>query len=129
MATINNSERIIASVSLLAFAQTHGADISVGTCTAQDGTTFPAVAFTNGTKRTFVDFGKSLEGGLTFEEICAQAQELQVVELETLPEVLERRRQKALETGKPVQLETYKLCKKGESTWHGGNLFAALGMR
>lgn len=96
----------------------------VGTCTAKDGTQFPAVAF-NDTEghRTFVDFGNSLEGGLTFEEICAQADDLQVVELETLPEVLARRKAEGR------QLETYKLCKVGEFSWKGGSLKAALGRR
>lgn len=126
--TVNNSERIINSWSLFAFAELKGADIAVGICTASDGTTFPAVTFSKGNNRTFVDFGKSLANGLTFEEICAQVNDLQIVELQTAPDVLERRKQKALETGKEVQLETYKLCTKGESNWHGGNLFAALGM-
>lgn len=125
----NNNSRIINSWSLFAFAQLKGADIAVGTCTADDGTSFQAITFNQGSKRTFVDFGESLNGGLSFEEICAQANNLQVVELQTLPEVLERRRTKAAQTGREVQLETYKLCKKGESSWHGGNLFAVLGMQ
>ena len=123
----NNEGRIINHWSLIAFAQTFGAEVAVGNCHAADGTEFPAVSFTKGDKRTFVDFGESLKEGLTFEEICAQANDLQVVELQTLPEVLARRVQKAKETGKEVQLETYKLCKKGESSWKGGNLLVALG--
>lgn len=122
-----NESRIINSVSLFAFAKAHGGNIAVGMCKAEDGTEFPAVTFSDGKKRTFVDFGKSLEGGLTFEEICAQVNDLQVVELKTLPEVLERRKAKAAATGKEVQLETYKLCKTGETSWHGGNIFTALG--
>lgn len=122
METINNSERIIASVSLFAFAQQHGGDIAVGTCTASDGTSFPEISFSNGREVTYVDFGKSLEGGLTFEEICAQANNLQVVQLTVDPEVLERRR------ANKKQLETYKLCKKSENNWKGGNIFAVLGM-
>lgn len=128
METTNNNGRIINSVSLFAFAQEKGADIAVGMCKDSTGVEFPAITFTKDGKRTFVDFGKSLEGGLSFEEICAMANDLQVVELETLPEVLERRVAKAKETGREPQLETYKLCKKGESSWHGGNLFAALKM-
>lgn len=125
----NNSNRIINSWSLLAFAQTFGGDVAVGTCMAADGTAFQAVSFSKGDKRTFVDFGESLQPGLSVQEIVANANDLQVVELQTLPEVLVRRQAKAAATGKPVQLETYKLCKKGESSWQSVNLFAALGMQ
>ena len=124
----NNEGRIIKSWSLIAFAQEKGADIAVGTCPGQDGSTFQAVSFSQGDKRTFVDFGKSLQPGLSVQEIVANVNDLQVVELQTLPEVLARRQAKAAQTGKPVQLETYKLCKKGETTWQSVNLFAALGM-
>lgn len=124
----NNEGRIIKSWSLIAFAQEKGADIAVGTCQGQDGSTFQAVSFTQGDQRTFVDFGESLQPGLSFEEIVANVNDLQVVQLATLPEVLARRQAKAAQTGKPVQLETYKLCKKGESSWKGGNLFVALGV-
>lgn len=125
----NNSNRIINSWSLLAFAQMKGADVAVGTCKAADGSTFQAVSFSQGDKRTFVDFGESLQPGLSVQEIVANANDLQVVELQTLPEVLARRQAKAAQTGKPVQLETYKLCKKGENSWQSVNLFAALGMQ
>ena len=125
----NNEGRIIRSWSLISFAQTFGAEVAVGTCQGADGSSFLAVSFTNQQgKRTFADFGESLQPGLSFEEIVANANDLQVVELTTLPEVLARRQQKAVETGKPVQLETYKLCKKGENSWQGGNLLAALGV-
>ena len=123
MATTTENSRIINHWSLIMFSELKGDDMRVGTCTAKDGTKFPAVAFNDGKNRTFVDFGSSLEGGLTFEEICAQADDLQIVELETLPEVLERRKA----AGK--QLETYKLCKVGEFSWKGGSLKAALGRR
>lgn len=123
METINNSERIISSVSLFAFAQQHGSDIAVGTCKASDGTEFPSVSFSNGNNRTYVGFGESLKGGLTFEEICAMANDLQVVQLTVDPEVIERRK------AAQKQLETYKLCKKSENNWKGGNLFAALSMK
>ena len=120
--------RIINSWSLLAFAQMKVGDLAVGTCKAADGTAFQAVSFSNGNQRTFVDFGESLKEGLSLQEIVANANDLQVVELQTLPEVLLRRQQKAAQTGKEVQLETYKLCKKGETTWQSVNLFAALGV-
>lgn len=126
---VQKENRIIKSWSLFAFAQEKGADIAVGTCTAQSGETFQAVTFSNGKKRTFVDFGESLQPGLSVQEIVANANDLQVVELQTLPGVLARRQAKAAQTGKEVQLETYKLCKKGESSWQSVNLFAALGMR
>lgn len=126
---VQNESRIIKSWSLIAFAQEKGADIAVGTCTAQSGEKFQAATFSNGEKRTFVDFGESLQPGLSVQEIVANANDLQVVELQTLPDVLARRQAKAAQTGKPVQLETYKLCKKGESSWQTVNLFAALGMK
>lgn len=120
MDTINNSERIIASYSLFAFAQKFGSDIHTGICTPATGDKFPSCIFSDGNRRTFVDFGESLKQGLTFEEIVAMADDLQVVQLAVDPEVLERRR------NAQRQLETYKLCKKGDSSWKGGNLFAAL---
>lgn len=122
-----NEGRIINHWSLIAFAHQFGADLAVGTCKSSDGTEFQAVSFTDETdKRTYVDFGGSLSGGLSFEEIVARANDLQVVQLTTDPEALARRQAKAAATGKPVQLETYKLCKKGESSWKGGNLLVAL---
>ena len=124
----NNEGRIIRSWSLLAFAKEKGADVAVGTCQSSDGSKFQAVTFTKGDKRTFVDFGESLQPGLTFDEIVANANDLQVVELTTLPDVLARRQAKAAATGKPLQVETYKLCKKGENSWQGGNLLVALGL-
>ena len=120
MDTINNSERIIRSWSLIGFAQAKGSDLRVGTCKAESGEEFPAMTFSNGTDRTFVHFGKSLGGGLTFEEIAAQAGGLQVVQLTVEPEVLKRRQEKG------VQLETYTLCKVGENAWQGGDLLAAI---
>lgn len=126
---VQNESRIINSWSLFTFAQLKGADVAVGTCKASDGTSFQAVTFSQGNRRTFVDFGESLAPGLSLQEIVANANDLQVVELQTLPEVLERRQAKAAQTGKEVQLETYKLCKKGESGWQSVNLFAALGMK
>ena len=126
---VQKENRIVNSWSLMAFAQMKGADIAVGTCTAQSGETFQAVTFSNGSKRTFVDFGGSLQPGLSLQEIVANANDLQVVELQTLPDVLARRQAKAAQTGKEIQLETFKLCKKGESSWQSVNLFAALGMK
>lgn len=120
MDTINNSERIIRSWSLIGFAQAKGSDLRVGTCKAESGEEFPAMTFSNGTDRTFVHFGKSLPGGLTFEEIAAQARDLQVVQLTVEPEVLKRRQEKG------AQLETYTLCKVGENAWQGGDLLAAI---
>jgi len=121
--------RIIGHWSLIMFAKMKGSDIEVGTCKDSAGTEFPAMTFSDGKTRTFVGFGGSLEGGLTFDEICTQVEKLQVVELETSPETLARRKAKAEATGKPLQKETYKLCIKGETNWVGGNLFAALQKR
>lgn len=120
MATINNSERIINSWSLIAFARNFGSDLRVGTCKASDGTEFPACSFSNGSERRLVHFGKSLDGGLTFEEILANRDTLQVVQLEVDAETLARRQEKG------VQLESYSLCKVGESSWKGGDILAGI---
>lgn len=121
METNNNSEnRIINSWSLIAFARTFGSDLRVGTCKTSDGTAFQACSFSNGKDRKLVHFGKSLEGGLEFEEILAQRDTLQVVELEVDADVLAKRKEKG------VQLESYTLCKVGENSWKGGDILAGL---
>ena len=112
--------RIINHWSLIAFANQFGSDLHVGTCKTSAGDEFPACSFGNGDKRTLVHFGESLEGGLTFEEICAQHQDLQIVQLKVDEETLQRRREKG------VQEESYSLCKKGENAWQGGNFLSAI---
>ena len=122
----NTESRIIRHWSLFSFAESFGGDISIGTCKDEAGEEFQTILFTKDGKKTMVDFGGSLEGGLSFDEMVAQVDNLQVVELETSEEVKARRIAKAKEKKREPQLETYKLCKKGDSTWQGGNLFAAL---
>lgn len=58
----------------------------------------------------FVGFSSNL-GELTDAEINRMKDDLQVVQLEVDPEVAAKRRAE----GK--QVETYRLCKKGENTW------------
>ena len=120
METINNSERIINSWSLIAFARTFGRDMAVGTCKTSEGVEFPACSFTKEGKRVLVHFGKSLEGGLTFEEIASKRDELQVVQLNVPEDILANR------TAKGVQLESYILCKMGENSWKGGDILAGI---
>lgn len=109
--------RIINHWSLLAFASNFGTQLATGECTNHStGEVYKACTFSNGDKRTFVRFGKSLEGGLTLKEIVDQREGLQIVQLEVDAETLEKRKQE----GK--QLETYALCKKGESAWDSVDL-------
>lgn len=85
---------IKASWSLIAFARTHG-KMSIAPLVNHDtGEEFKSCAFTNGDTITFVNFSSKL-GELTAQEIVAQKDDLQVVQLES---------------------GTYKLCKSG-STW------------
>lgn len=85
---------IKASWSLIAFARTHG-KMSIAPLVNHDtGEAFKSCAFTNGDNVTFVNFSSKL-GELTAQEIVAQKDDLQVVQLES---------------------GTYKLCKSG-STW------------
>ena len=114
-----NANRIINHWSLLAFAQSFGADFATGTSTNHEtGEQYQACTFTKDGKRTFVEFGPSLEGGLSLSQILQQKDSLQIVELEVSPELLAKREQ----AGR--QLETYRLCKKGESSWESVNLLA-----
>lgn len=116
-----NETRIINHWSLLAFAQNFGMNLATGECCNHStGETYKACTFTKGDKRTFVRFGKSLEGGLTLNEIVAQREGLQIVQLEVDAETLKKREQE----GK--QLETYTLCKKGEAAWDSVDLSTLL---
>ena len=113
--------RIINHWSLLAFAQNFGMNLATGDCTNHEtGEVYKACTFSNGDKRTFVRFGKSLEGGLPLKEIVAQREGLQIVQLEVDAETLEKRKQEGR------QLETYALCKKGESAWDSVDLSTLL---
>lgn len=85
---------IKASWSLIAFARTHGKMSIAPLVNHETGEAFKSCAFTNGDNVTFVNFSSKL-GELTAQEIVAQKDDLQVVQLES---------------------GTYKLCKSG-STW------------
>ena len=101
MATENNNQPTMQgiknSMSLLAFAQSHG-KMQVGEFTnSEAGEAFKSCIFTSpvdGT-RTFVAFSSKM-GALTPAEIVAQKNELQVVELES---------------------GHYSLCKQGANSW------------
>ena len=62
-------------------------------------------------KGTLVNFSKNLKG-ISDADIIRRKDELQVVQIEVAPEVLERRKRE----GK--QLESYILCEYGESSWN-----------
>lgn len=61
-------------------------------------------------KGTIVNFSSKL-GNLSLKELAAQKDELQVVQLVVDPEILAKRKAEGR------QLESYKLCKVGESSW------------
>lgn len=120
--------RIIAAWSLLDFCREKGSKMSIGPNKDKDGNEFMSIEFNNGVKRTFVDFGEKLKDGLTKDEILSNFDQLQVVELQTLPEVLEKRMKLKAE-GKNVQLETYKLCPVHQREgWETIDVFAQLGI-
>lgn len=89
--------RIINHWSFLAFAREFGADFAKGECVNHEtGETFQACTFTKDGNRTFVGIGKSLDKGMSLQEIVAAHKGLQVVQLDN---------------------GNYILCKVGESTW------------
>lgn len=90
------------SWSLISFAKAHG-KMSVGNCTnSETGEIFKACSFTNSkdNSRVFVSFAFKL-GELTPQEIAAQKNDLQVVELES---------------------GNFKLCKAGNNAWEDVDL-------
>lgn len=91
------------SWSLITFAKAHGR-MSTGECTNHEtGEIFKACAFTNpnDNTRVYVSFSSKL-GELTPEQIAAQKDDLQVVQLES---------------------GNYKLCKAGANAWQDVDLF------
>ena len=106
------------SWSLLTFARQFGTHLEAGKCTSPETGEYGACRFTdNDGKSTFVTFSRNLPNDLTANDIASQANELRVVELEVDKETWQRRIQRAQETGRPVQMQTYKLCRRGESSW------------
>ena len=108
-------KKIINSWSFIAFVKTHGTKVSVGTCTTKSGETFPAVCYNNGEKKTYAHFGPSLKEGLTYAELCAQAKDLQVVQLAVDAKTLKHRQENNF------QLESYIICVVGEGSWEQGS--------
>lgn len=70
-------------------------------------------------KGTLVNFSKNLKD-IKDSEIVAQKDSLQVVQIDVKPEVLARRKAEGR------QLESYILCREGESSW--SDLSADLGL-
>jgi glucan phosphorylase len=102
--------RIINSWSFLAFAGEFGKVINRQHWTPAEGAPFETLSFRESkdtTKAKYVHFSKQL-GELSNKELKDQMGDLQVVELKVDPEVLASRAEKG------QQLETYKLCKKGQ---------------
>lgn len=101
MATQATNVGIKNSMSLIAFARTHG-KMQVGSFTNKEtGEEFSSCIFTNGEGvRTFVAFSSKM-GALTPAQIAAQKDSLQVVELES---------------------GNFSLCKQGENNWQDVDL-------
>lgn len=97
----NNTQKIINSWSLMAFARANGR-MQVGSFTnSESGESFKSCVFTNADgDRKFVAFSKKL-GVLTPREIASDKDNLQVV---------------LLESGH------YSLCKKGQNNWEDVDL-------
>lgn len=118
---MTQKNNIINHWSFLAFARQFGADLAAGECVNHEtGETFNACTFTKDGKRTFVNFGPSLEGGLGVKEMVDRREELQVVQLAVSDETIAKRKA----AGK--QEETYVLCKQGETTWETVSLAGLL---
>lgn len=116
-----NSNNIIKSWSFLAFARQFGADLAAGECINHEtGESFKACTFTKDGKRTFVNFGPSLAGGLGVREMVDRRESLQVVQLNVPAETIAKREA----AGK--QVETYVLCKQGETSWETVDLAGLL---
>lgn len=98
---------IVNSWSLISFAKTFGPRMQVGTFTnGKSGDKFKSTIFTNKDGgRTFVAFSSNL-GVLTPQEIAAQKNDLQVVELET----------------EGYTEHHYALCKQGQGNWEDVDL-------
>ena len=116
-----NSSKIIKSWSFLAFARQFGAELAAGECVNHEtGEAFKACTFTKDGKRTFVNFGPSLAGGLGVREMVDKRDGLQVVQLDVPAETIAKREA----AGK--QAETYVLCKQGETSWETVDLAGLL---
>lgn len=88
------AQNSLPSWSLVAFAKSFG-KMKVGSFINEDGTPFKSCIFVKDGVNTFVGFSQKL-GELSPAEIASRKNELQIVKTET---------------------GTYKLCKKGNSTW------------
>ena len=106
---------IINSWSFVAFVKNHGGKCFVAPfIDPKTGEPFTSLVCkkTNSKeeKGTIVNFSSKLPE-LSLKDLASQKDSLQVVEIAVKPEVLEKRKAEGR------QLESYKLCKVGESTW------------
>ena len=112
-----NVNNIIDSWSFLAFGCSHG-DLSIQECKTPDGKdTFNALVFTNPATDvdTMVGISRNLgDVNITEEWLMANYDSLQVVQVKPDEETIARRKAR-LASGKACQLESYILCRKGES--------------
>lgn len=108
---------IIATWSFIGFAQAQKAKkvFSAPFVSSETNEEFKSLVFKKTADRsekgTLVNFSKNLKG-ISDADIIRKKDELQVVQIEVAPEVLERRKRE----GK--QLESYILCEYGESSWN-----------
>ena len=113
---MEKNENIIASWSFLTFVQNHGGKAFVAPFVdKKKGTPFTSVVCKKNKddkeeKGTLVNFSSKM-GPLSNMEIAQQFNDLQVIQRVVEPEVLARRKAEGR------QLETYILCRKGESSW------------
>lgn len=111
-----NVNNILNSWSFLAFGCSHG-DLSIQECKGPDGSTFNALVFTNpmNDEDTLVGISRNLgDVNITEDWLMANYDSLQVVEVQPDMETINRRKAR-LAAGKKCQMESYILCRKGES--------------
>ena len=106
------SNGIIDRWSFKEFFMSHGRKIKRVPCTnSETNESFTMLAFgITDSDRKFVGFSQNL-GELSSSQINSLKNDLQVVELEVSAETAARRRAKG------QQVESYRLCRKGEEPW------------
>lgn len=124
------NEKFLGSWGFLAFAGLHGKPQLAPMVNNDTGEEFTCVVFTHPTKkqldengnvvldkygkpkplRTIVHFSRNL-GALSPAEIGKQKEQLQVIQMPVEPEVAKGRKAKG------IQVETFVLCRLGESQW------------
>lgn len=102
--------KILNSWSLFSFAEDFGTVVNKKQWEPEEGAPFSTLSFRpskDSTKATYVHFSSNL-GELSGKQLKEQRDDLQIVQIEVAPDVLARR------AAKGQQLESYKLCRKGE---------------